>query len=608
MDDTLQFYPTPKALAKRMWDKFTDRDFRRVLEPSAGAGDLLKGAPFFCDDDDGGWLRRSGRRGGEKVDCIEADLSRHPSLREMGCNVVGMDFLAYEGGAIYSHVIMNPPFSEGAAHVLKAWDALWDGEIVALLNAETVRNPFSRDRQRLAALIEEHGEVEFIEDAFKGEDVVREAQVDVALVHLVKPATCNDDWIGPVIESMTVDRNREEKWELPRELALPTDYVSTQVHAFRLAVKAMREAVKAEAVSSHYALRIGATMADLTNRRGESKTPPTGEGIRAAMETRYLDLKDRAWASVLRSTETLTKLSAKVQKQAEAQFEEIKKMEFTASNVYGFLLGLVQSAPEMQMDMMCDVFDEITRYHSDNTVFYKGWKSNDAHQTCGRRIKTTRFVLPNNRCYYSGGLEWGALQRLADFDKVFAMLDGKPAPAVSLVSVLGERMSSEAKNAKRLTTSYFDIRYYKGVGTLHFYPRSKELIDRLNRLVGQRRAWLPPATETVPEAFWLQYDRAEKFDAEFRKEVLTVAKQNFKGSYFSRWDDPINRLMADGAEGKESARAAMNQAMDEVLKRHGLLAAIAHADPVLALPAPGAAGATAANDEHADSRAMEAAA
>jgi len=55
--------------------------------------------------------------------------------------VVGHDFLEFKMGAIYSHIIMNPPFSQGAAHVLHAWHILYDGEIVALLNAETVRNP-----------------------------------------------------------------------------------------------------------------------------------------------------------------------------------------------------------------------------------------------------------------------------------------------------------------------------------------------------------------------------------------------------------------------------------------------------------------------------------
>jgi len=36
-----QFYPTPGDLAYRLWAKFQDKDFSRVLEPSAGDGALI---------------------------------------------------------------------------------------------------------------------------------------------------------------------------------------------------------------------------------------------------------------------------------------------------------------------------------------------------------------------------------------------------------------------------------------------------------------------------------------------------------------------------------------------------------------------------------------
>lgn len=31
---------------------------------------------------------------------------------------------------------MTPPFASGVEHVLKAWNLLYDGELVAILNAE----------------------------------------------------------------------------------------------------------------------------------------------------------------------------------------------------------------------------------------------------------------------------------------------------------------------------------------------------------------------------------------------------------------------------------------------------------------------------------------
>jgi hypothetical protein len=407
------------------------------------------------------------------------------------------------------------------------------------------------------------------------------------LIHLEKPAECAEDWIGPVIATMAIDRTEEVDYHLPGELALPNSFVSNQVRAFRVAVKAMREAIRMEAVALHYAVRIGRTMDDLANRRGE-EVPP-GSKVRERLEKEYSELKDRAWASVLRSTETLSKLSAKVQKQAESQFAEIQTLEFNESNVYGFLLGLVQSQPEMQLDMACDVFDQITKYHSDNTVYYMGWKSNDRHRTCGMRVKTTRFIIPGNKSW-GGSLDWDSVRMLADFDKVFALLDGKSAPEISLVSLFEPSQGgtdpnsfSRLQRGERLSSTYFDIRYYKGIGSLHFFPRNKDVIDRLNRVVGRRRGWLPPPSEKVPEAFWLQFDKAEKFDRELREEASKIARSGTRG-YYSQWDHPINQFMRNDNDAHTAGEAMLARALDTVLERHGLLEALTReADPQVLL-------------------------
>lgn len=576
MIDQLQFYKTPRHLAERLWSMAKETHYRAILDACAGEGDLADAMPR-------GWREE---RAAKRVDCIEIDASKHPALRAKGFRVVGLDFLGFEGGSVYQLVVLNPPFASGAKHVLKAWDSLFCGEVLAIINAETLRNPFSAERQRLATLVRDHGQVVFVDDAFRGDDVEREANVDVALIHLDKPAECNHDWIGPVIDAMAQDGEKHDTYELPTELALPASFVETQVRAFNLAVKAMRDSVRMQAVAKHYAIRIGATLDQRVNRQ-EDELPPA-IAIREQLADEYDKLKDRAWASVLRSTDALNKLSSKVQRQAESRFAEIQALEFSASNVYGFLLGLVESQPEMMLDMACDVFDQITRYWSDNTVYYKGWKSNDRHRTMGFRIKTTRFVLPNNRSW-SHALDYDAVRRLADLDKVFAMLDGKASPEVSLVSLFEPARGgrdpgsfSKLRHGERLSGSYLDVRYYPGVGTIHFFPRSKELVDRLNRLVGRRRGWLPPTEDQVAKEFWVQFDKAEKFDRELRAEC---DKQiNTAGRFRHRSDHPMEQYMSSDAQVVERGGLNLARAMDTVLERHGLLQALNHTatgDPLL---------------------------
>jgi len=61
-----------------------------------------------------------------------------------------------------------------------------------------------------------------------------------------------------------------------------------------------------------------------------------------------------------------------------------------------------------------------------------------------------------------------------------------------------------------MPSTYFDVRFYPGVGTIHFYPTNKAIIDRFNRLVGKERQWLPQDDSQASKAFWKQYDSAWK--------------------------------------------------------------------------------------------------
>ena len=192
-----QSYPTPEALAVRAWRKFKSPDVERLLDACAGAGALAD--QWSSLHDQGYRGGRGGRHEVLPVDVIEVDARHHPTLREKHYNVVGLDFLQFEGGSIYSHVIMNPPFAQGARHALKAWDMLWEGEVVAILNAETLRNPFSAERKRLASLVAAHGSVEYIRDAFVGADSNLSHRADRILSQGWKPTLRSRLWtsVGP---------------------------------------------------------------------------------------------------------------------------------------------------------------------------------------------------------------------------------------------------------------------------------------------------------------------------------------------------------------------------------------------------------------------------
>jgi hypothetical protein len=572
MNDNLQFYPTPLALAKKAWALFKNRTFTRVLEPSAGEGHLAK--VELTVEHEGCFY--SHRR--VDVDCIEFDVSKHPLLREKGMEVVALDFLKFKQGALYSHIIMNPPFAYGAQHVLHAWEILYDGEIIAIINAETIKNPFSKERQHLVNLIEKFGSVEFLQEEFV--EAERKTEVEVALVYLRKESRVSEDICGDILDKLKRDGTEaDDLMEDYREInavVLPKSFVENQVNAFNAAVLASKEAIFSRQRAEYYANILGNTMECINGGNGLNQVE-TVKDLSKSIHTEYRELKNRAWTSILRSTEVTSRLSSEAQKRLTKEFEVIKCLEFDVANIYGFLAGLSEKQGDIQLNMACDIFDIITRYHSDNTVFYMGWKSNSKHRTCGMSIKTTRFILPNNKTWMKSSLDWDSEQRLNDMDKVFAMLDGKCEPEISLVSVFNNQMQ-ELRDGKRIDASYFSVRFYPGIGTIHFFPKSKKLVDRLNRLVGRQRAWLPPEGEKVNEAFWVQYDNAENFDKEVRAELKSKAS--------SRYDDPLWGITSHHDDNRAVASKKACDAIESVLERRGIsIHAVLRKDEVLMLEA-----------------------
>jgi hypothetical protein len=556
--DPLQYYPTPKALGERLWRKFKDKDMVRVLEPSAGTGELAMANPFTDRY----------RHNHIQIDCCEIDITKHATLRANGLTVVGTDFLEMTSGAIYSQIILNPPFADGVKHVIKAFELLWDGEVAACINAESIRNPYTQERQHLVKLIERFGSVEIVSGAFAVDEAQVKSNVDVALVYLRKEADVETEIVGDLLKNLKRDAQTAaglgHGFKEQNEVALPNTVIENSVLAFTAAVQAMRESVFSQARANQYASLLGGTMAERCGEAPVDKRETSVAFVKAEVNKAYKVLKDRAWSNILRSSNVTSRLSSAAQKRIESEFQEIAQLDFTTTNIYAFLLGLIESQGAIQIGMVLDVFDAIVKYHtSENAVFYRGWKSNDRHRTTGMRLKSTRFVLPGHQTSsWEKSLNWNSRQLLGDFDKVFALLDGKTTPDYGLAQACDEHMT-KLRHGARISSDYLDVRYYPGAGTLHFFPRSKVLMDRLNRIVGQKRQWLPHDHEPVSAGFKQQYEKAEQFDKELRDELR---KQT--GPY--RHDNPIYNLFSHDEDEKAKAEKIMDAAAVRVLERHGI--------------------------------------
>lgn len=142
------FFATPTDVIVRMLELAEIEDGMRVLEPSAGQGDIAVCLRNYTQD----------------VWCVELDASRAAMLRSLGFVTRQGDFLAEKPERRFDRVLMNPPFSNGrdVAHVIHALKFLKPGgRLVAVMaNAVTFREtaPYPQMRkiiERLGGSIEE---------------------------------------------------------------------------------------------------------------------------------------------------------------------------------------------------------------------------------------------------------------------------------------------------------------------------------------------------------------------------------------------------------------------------------------------------------------------
>jgi 16S rRNA G1207 methylase RsmC len=171
-----QFYPTPEIVLDKMFKLLRKtKKLYTVLEPSAGKGNILdaltkelKMLKYVWHDID--------------IDCIEIDENLQHLLKGKGYKVVHNDFLTYQTIKRYNVIIMNPPFAEGERHLLKALDMQQHGgKIICVLNAETIKNPYSILRKDLIAKLDRLGaSIEYMQNAFM--DAERKTDVEIALI------------------------------------------------------------------------------------------------------------------------------------------------------------------------------------------------------------------------------------------------------------------------------------------------------------------------------------------------------------------------------------------------------------------------------------------
>lgn len=480
-----EFYPTPRWLIKKMLEDIDIEKIKYILEPSAGKGDII--------DEIKNKYEQSYQYGYSNpkvdIDAIEIDENLRNLLKGKEYKVVFNDFLKFNTYKKYDLIVMNPPFSCGDKHLLKAIDMQQDGgAIVCLLNAETIKNPYSNTRKDLKRkLTEVEAKIEFLENAF----VYAENETNVEIV-LVKIYIEPKEKESIILRELRQEERIEEYQEKEYTDLIEDDFLKQIVDRYNMELAAGISLIKEHNAIKPFILKHiegdyerEEAMLKLTLNGYEEKNEITINDFVQAIRMKY-------WRALFSNQKFIGKLTNNLQNNYYEKVSELKDYDFSIYNIYTIRCEMQNETLKGIEDTILSLFEEFSnKYHyydemSKNIHYYNGWKTNKAW------IVNKRVIIPleafsswNRTPEYS----YRTTQKLLDIEKVFNYLDGNLTTQISLQDVLKE--AEWIGQTKNIHLKFFNVTFYKK-GTCHIEFTNLDLLKKFNIYGSQKKNWLPP--------------------------------------------------------------------------------------------------------------------
>ena len=483
-----EFYPTPKHLIERMLSPWKNEwgyslKGKTILEPSAGKGDILD---FLTGKDLEPHHRRSHTRA-DRVYCIEQDPELQATLQGKGYRLIHSDFLSYEGDYAFDLILMNPPFSNGDDHLLKAWTILEAGDIVCILNAETIRNPYTKVRQLLKRIIDEHGSVEFVPNAFSTAE--RKTDVEIALVRLTKKAerdrftffhgTHNEN--APELDENTIGN------PLARQNA-----IDNLVTYYQESKKAFVAYLEARERLFFYSNPIMPSEHRTVSKAIEEalKHDSKNEQYNCFVD----ELKSLAWSNVFIKTKLAEVVTSKVRRDFDEYAKHQGHMDFTRNNIFKLFDTLILNRREIMNRCLLETFERMCSYDSKNKIHWEGWKTNDAYKV------NQKVIMPNFIVFDMGYFRtsyYKDYSGLDDVDKVMCLINGDRFEDIVTIRQALQAKFDELRKSNTYSVTdntveshFFHVRFFKK-GTIHITFKDKFIWEQFNIRAAKGKNWLP---------------------------------------------------------------------------------------------------------------------
>lgn len=541
-EQTSELYPTPQSLVEKMLQGIDWKFVNTILEPSAGKGDILRvlaqkeksylyGALSLdvdCIEIDANLRQILKYNFGERKNVIRGEqkkiqskyqycsnnfnkwtyynehtrnyeplpLNDRAKMQELdneldtffknGIHIIHDDFLTYTPFKKYDLIIMNPPFSNGDKHLLKALQIqAKGGSVICLLNAETILNPYTETRKELVKQLNEYNaQIEYIDDAFISAE--RKTGVKVALIKVaIEQAQEESDIYNRLKEAEKMDDIDVNVTDIE-----VTDFIKAMVTRFNVEVKAGLELIRQYRALKPYMYssfeeKCDSTLLRLTDTYERSYNDVSINDFLKAARLKY-------WRALMKNPKFVGKLTSTLQNEYYEKVESLANYDFSEFNIQTLSVEMNSQIKRGIENEIIVMFDRLTEEHSwypecsKNRHYYDGWKTNKAHKI------DKKVIIPCHGIYDSwDGMprSYNAYQSLADIERILNFLDGNMTEDVNMkISIDVHFRQGVTKN---IPCKYFEATFYKK-GTVHLVFTCPELIERFNIYAAQQKNWLPP--------------------------------------------------------------------------------------------------------------------
>lgn len=516
------FFPTPPHLIKRILEDINFREISSVLEPSAGDGRLVEAIiEKFKSANYNSYAREEKKF---NIDCIELDQNLRYILQGKGYRVVGDDFLQYESYKRYSIIIANFPFSEGCKHALKSLDMIiHGGQLVALINAETLRNPYSNERKELVKrLTDYNASIEYIENAFV--DSERSTGVEVALIKVQVEKNIKDSVILKNLRQKEQYRKEDSKYN---NNLISGDFIEGIIEQYNFEIKAglnliseyenlkplMLKTFKQDKYSSKDSILC------LSVNGGDKNENSNDSLINLFIKkTRY-----KYWEALFSDDKFTQLLTTNLLYEYRAKIIELQDYDFSRFNIKEIQLQINKNLTKGVEDTILKLFDEFSYQHSyhnqtaGNIHLFNGWKGNKCHMV------SKRVVMMQSAYGWTGSLDYHYkfYDKIKDIQRIFDYLDDCKTEDLDLKRQLDE--AEKNGQTKNIITKYFTINTFKK-GTTHLAFTNEELLKKFNIFAGKHKNFLPPTYGKTKYKDMTKEDKAVIDEFEGEKSYESVMK------------------------------------------------------------------------------------